>query len=166
MEKSSKRWRFVILLVVLGICLAFLRPTINWYFRTSEADQKLALQSLEKIKEYSVQQAAKDVKALEALAAANPGAELGEEYAWLAKAVKKNYKEYKKAVPEPLTLGAALSSFSLGRIAKNDEEKKNVASSIHAKLEFNRSAIASVVNPESEKKAEADKKAEPAKSEK
>ncbi|MBO7123439.1 MAG: protein translocase subunit SecD [Treponema sp.] len=134
MEKSSKRWRFVILLVVLGICLAFLRPTINWYFRTSEADQKLALQSLEKIKEYSVQQAAKDVKALEALAAANPGAELGEEYAWLAKAVKKNYKEYKKAVPEPLTLGAALSSFSLGRIAKNDEEKKNVASSIHAKL--------------------------------
>ena len=134
MEKSSKRWRFVILLVVLGICLAFLRPTINWYFRTSEADQKLALLSLEKIKEYSVQQAAKDVKALEALAASNPGAELGQEYAWLAKAVIKNYKEYKKAVPEPLTLGAALSSFSLGRIAKTDEEKKNVASSIHAKL--------------------------------
>lgn len=134
MEKSSKRWRFVILLVVLGICLAFLRPTINWYFRTSEADQKLALQSLEKIKEYSVQQAAKDVKALEALAASNPNSPLGEEYAWLAKAVKKNYKEYKKAVPEPLTLGAALSSFSLGRIAKTDDEKKNVASSIHSKL--------------------------------
>ena len=90
MEKSSKRWRFVILLVVLGICLAFLRPTINWYFRTSEADQKLALQSLEKIKEYSVKQAAKDVKALEALAASSPDSPLGEEYAWLSKTVKKN----------------------------------------------------------------------------
>jgi preprotein translocase subunit SecD len=134
MEKSSKRWRFVILLVVLGICLAFLRPTIKWYFKTSEADQKLALQSLEKIKEYSVKQAAKDVKALEALAASNPSAPLGEEYAWLAKAVKKNYKGFKKAVPEPLTLSAALSSFSLGRIAKTEDEKKNVAASIHAKL--------------------------------
>ncbi|MEE3411180.1 MAG: protein translocase subunit SecD [Treponema sp.] len=134
MEKTSKRWRFVILLVVLGICLAFLRPTINWYFRTSEADQKLALQSLEKIKEYSVKQAAKDVKALEALAASNPNADFGEEYAWLLKTVKKNFKEYKKAVPEPLTLGAALSSFSLGRVAKNDEERKNVASSIHSRL--------------------------------
>ena len=131
MEKTGKRWRFVILLVVLGICLAFLRPTINWYFRTSEADQKLALLSLEKIKEYSIQQAAKDIKALEADAAANPGAPLGENYAWLLKSVKKNFKEYKKAVPEPLTLGAALSSFSLGRVAKTDEEKKSVASSIH-----------------------------------
>ncbi len=134
MEKSSKRWRFVILLVVLGICLAFLRPTINWYFRTSEADQKLALLSLEKIKEYSVQQAAKDVKALEADVAANPGAALDENYAWLSKSVKKNFKEYKKAVPEPLTLGAALSSFSLGRVAKTDDEKKNVAASIHQRI--------------------------------
>ena len=134
MEKSSKRWRFVILLVVLGICLAFLRPTINWYFRTAEADQKLALLSLEKIKEYSVQQAAKDVKALEADVAANPGSELGEKYAWLLKPAKKNFKEYKKSVPEPLTLGAAMASFSLGRVAKTDDEKKDVASSIHQKL--------------------------------
>ncbi|MCR5046973.1 MAG: protein translocase subunit SecD [Treponema sp.] len=134
MEKSSKRWRFVILLVVLGTCLAFLRPTINWYFKTSEADQKLALMSLEKIKEYSVQQAAKDVKALEADVAANPGAELGEKYAWLSKSVKKNFKQYKKSIPEPLTLGASLSSFSLGRVAKTDDEKKNVASSIHQRL--------------------------------
>ena len=114
--------------------MAFLRPTIKWYFKTSEADQKLALLSLEKIKEYSIQPAAKDVKALEADVAANPGAELGDKYAWLSKPVKKNFKEYKKAVPEPLTLGAALSSFSLGRVAKTDDEKKNVASSIHQKL--------------------------------
>ena len=56
MEKGNKGWRFAILLVVLALCLAFLRPTIAWYFRTSEDAQRLALMSLEKIKEYSMEQ--------------------------------------------------------------------------------------------------------------
>ncbi len=134
MEKGSKRWRFVILLVVIAVCLAFLRPTINWYFRTSEADQKLALMSLEKIKDYSMQQAGKDVKALEAAAIADPSASVGGENAWLVKEAKKNYKEFKKPLPAQFTLGSVLSSFSLGRIAKTDDEKRMVASSIHQHL--------------------------------
>ncbi len=134
MEKGNKGWRFAILLVVLALCLAFLRPTIAWYFRTSEDAQRLALMSLEKIKEYSMEQADKDVKALEQAAIANPGADPGETYAWLAKQAKKNYKAFKKPVPENLTLGAILNSFSLGRNANTDEEKKNVASSIHQQL--------------------------------
>lgn len=134
MENKSKRWRFVILLVVLALCLAFLRPTIAWYFRTSPEAQSLALKSLEKIKEYSMEQAAKDVKALEYAAAANPSAQPDEKYAWLEKEAKKNYKEFKKPLPQQFTLGAVLSSFSLGRIAKSDDDKKAVADSIHQQL--------------------------------
>lgn len=134
MEKGSKRWRFIFILLVLALCLVFLRPTIAWYFKTSPEAQQRALLSLEKIKEYSIEQAAKDVKILEDAAASNPSALPGEKYAWLAKEAKKNYKEFKKSVPENFTLGTILSSFSLGRNAKTDEEKKNVASSIHQQL--------------------------------
>lgn len=135
MEKGSKRGRLVLLLVVLAVCLAFLRPTINWYFRTDEARQKLALMSLEKIKEYSLSEASKSVKALEAAAAANPSAEPAEDYKWLEKEAKKNFKTFKKPVPESWTYSAVLSSFSLGRNAKTDDEKRAVAASIHSKLQ-------------------------------
>lgn len=134
MEKGSKRTRFVILLLVLGLCLVFLRPTIKWYFGTAEADQKLALQSLEKIKDYSIVQASKDVKALEAVVAKDPSAAAGDEYSWLVKEAKKNYKKFKKAVPQNMTMGDVLSSFSLGRVAKTDSEKQAVAASIHQQL--------------------------------
>lgn len=97
MEKGNKGWRFVILLVVLALCLAFLRPTIAWYFKTSGEAQRLALMSLEKIKEYSNEQAAKDVKALEQAAVANPDAEPGEDYAWLVKQAKKKLQGFQKA---------------------------------------------------------------------
>ncbi|MDE5776229.1 MAG: protein translocase subunit SecD, partial [Treponemataceae bacterium] len=134
MEKGNKGWRFVILLVVLALCLVFLRPTIAWYFRTSSDAQRLALMSLEKIKEYSMEQAGKDVKTLELAAVANPDLEPGENYAWLVKQTKKNYKAFKKPVPEKFTLGAILNSFSFGRNANTDEEKKEVASSVHRQL--------------------------------
>lgn len=134
MEKGSKGWRFVILLVVLALCLAFLRPTIAWYFKTDADAQRLALMSLEKIKEYAMEQAVKDVKSLEQAAVANPDADPGEQYAWLSKEAKKNYKAFKKPVPDPMTLGVILNSFSLGRNANTDEEKKNVAASIHRQL--------------------------------
>ncbi len=134
MEKGSKRYRFVILLLALGLCLVFLWPTISWYYRTPAESQKLALMSLEKIKDYSVEQAAKKVKALEASAAANPTAVVDEEYAWLVDEAKKNYKLFKKPVPAEMTLSEMLSSFSFGRNVKTDDDKKAVADAIHSHL--------------------------------
>jgi len=43
----------VIVLAVLGLCFAFLYPTLKWYFWTNQEDKALALASREKIKDYS-----------------------------------------------------------------------------------------------------------------
>src|SRR5574344_1436796 len=111
-RKMSKKSRLFIILAVLAICFAFLWPSISWYARTPKEMQALALGSLEKIKDYSSAQAAKDVKALKAEAKATPDATLTNDQQWLAKAAKKNYKEMEEKLPSPLTIKAALVSFS------------------------------------------------------
>ena len=108
----SKKSRLFIILAVLAVCFAFLWPSISWYARTPEETQKLALGSLEKIKDYSSAKAAQDVKELKALVAENPNAALTKDQKWLAAAAKKNYKELKEKVPSPLTLTGALDSFT------------------------------------------------------
>ena len=49
----NKTKRFLIVLAVVGVALAFLWPTINWYFLTPKADQALALGSREQIRDLS-----------------------------------------------------------------------------------------------------------------
>ena len=53
----KKRNRFLLILAVLGICFFCLSPSINWYYRTPEAEKTIALASLEKIRDYSIEQA-------------------------------------------------------------------------------------------------------------
>ncbi|MCQ2582881.1 MAG: protein translocase subunit SecD [Treponema sp.] len=107
----SKRSRFVILLAVLGICLAFLWPSISWYGRTPKEVQSLALGSTEKIKDYANAKASEDVRTIKALAK-DSSAKLGEEFAWLEKAAAKNYKKLGEKVPSDMTVSDVLKAFS------------------------------------------------------
>ncbi len=108
----SKRSRLILILVVLGVCFAFLWPSLGWYVRTPKEVQALALGSLEKIKDYSNVMASADVNALKKLARENPSAAVPEQYAWLEKAARKNYKDDKKSVPSPLTVRDVLLSYT------------------------------------------------------
>lgn len=119
----NKRSRFIIILVVLAVCFAFLWPSISWYARTPKDEQTLALGSLEKIKDYTVVKAKGESEKLIALAKVNPEAVLDSpNYDYLVKAAKKNYRENAKAykaagleapkTPEVMTIGAILDSFS------------------------------------------------------
>lgn len=108
----NKRSRFLLILVVLGVCFAFLWPSISWYMRTPKELQNLALGSLEKIKDYSNVQASADVKELKALARSNPAATLPEQFAWLEKAAAKNYKDAGSSVPASMTVRSALESYT------------------------------------------------------
>ena len=108
----SKRSRFILILAVLVVCFLFLWPSISWYALTPKEDQALALSSLEKIKDYSSQMAADSVASLKAAMKANPAAEIGEEYSYLLKEAKKNYKALGKDVPSPMTIRDVLVSFS------------------------------------------------------
>lgn len=107
----SKKGRLFIILLVLAMCFVFLWPSICWYARTPKDDKALALSSLEKIKEYATFMAENDVEALRQSAKASD-AEIPAGSDWLVKAAKKNFKDMGKEVPSPLTLRAALETFS------------------------------------------------------
>lgn len=107
----SKRSRFLLILVVLGLCFAFLWPSISWYIRTPKEMQALALGSLEKIKDYSNVQATATVNELLSLAKSSPDAALPEEYLWLEKVTAKNYKDMGKSVPSPMTVTNVLDGY-------------------------------------------------------
>ena len=118
----NKRSRFIIVLVVLAVCFAFLWPSISWYARTPKDQQTLALGSLEKIKDYTVVKAKEESDKLIAIAKANPETLLDPSYDYLVKAAKKNYKESAKAykaaglkapeTPAVMSVGAILDSFT------------------------------------------------------
>lgn len=108
----SKRNRFLLILVVLAICFAFLWPSLSWYVRTPKEVQALALGSLEKIKDYSIEMAVQDVDILKKQALADPSALLPAQYKWLEKNAVRNYKDMDKAVPSPMTVRDALTSFA------------------------------------------------------
>ena len=118
----NKRSRFIIVLVVLAVCFAFLWPSISWYARTPKDQQTLALGSLEKIKDYTVVMAKEESDKLIAIAKANPETLLDPSYDYLVKAAKKNYKESAKAykaaglkapeTPAVMSVGAILDSFT------------------------------------------------------
>ena len=107
----NKRSRFLLILVVLGICFLFLWPSISWYIRTPKEVQALALGSLEKIKDYSNIMASNDVKELKSLYFSTPDEVLPENFSWLEKVAKKNYKALKQTAPSPMTIKGAVNSF-------------------------------------------------------
>ena len=107
----NKRTRLVILLAVLALCFVFLWPSICWYGRTPKEVQQLALGSTENIKNYSENQAAEDVRAIESLISQDPDALLAEEYNWIKKDVSKRYKVLDKKMPSELKLSDVLSVY-------------------------------------------------------
>ena len=108
----SKRGRFLLILVVLGLCFVFLWDSLQWYAYTPKEDQALALSSLEKIKDYSTTKAAEDVNVLLGVANKDPDTGLVEKFAWLEKVARQNYKDMGEPVPAKMTVSAVLDSFS------------------------------------------------------
>lgn len=106
-----KRTRFVIVLAVLGLCFAFLYPTLTWYFWTDKADKALALGSREKIKDYVINMTKADVDELIAAAKRGDAAPVQAKYEPLIAAAKKNLKSLGKGQPAVWTADAVLASF-------------------------------------------------------
>jgi preprotein translocase subunit SecD len=103
----SKRYRFFIVLVTIGICFVFLLPTIRWYFLVPREEQALALGSREQIKTYASETAQADLQTL--IEAARSGADVPERLSFLVAQAKKNNRDLKNAVWDART---TLSSFA------------------------------------------------------
>ncbi|MGP1587851.1 MAG: protein translocase subunit SecD [Treponemataceae bacterium] len=108
----KKRNRLLIVILVIVACFSFLWPSISWYGLTPKEEKALVTSSLEKIKDFSRIQAGEDVVKLEAMTRDNPDADLPDEYKYLIKIARKNYKSYGKKMPKDVNLKNILSGFS------------------------------------------------------
>jgi preprotein translocase subunit SecD len=108
----NKRSRFLIVLVVLGVCFAFLWPSVKWYYATPKEDQALALGSREKIKDYARNMAVADLRQLMEDARADKQVAVDVKFAALTAEAEKNFKAMKQAAPSVWTARLVLSAFS------------------------------------------------------
>ncbi|HRZ65140.1 MAG TPA: protein translocase subunit SecD, partial [Spirochaetia bacterium] len=114
----SKIRRLIIVLVVIGIALAFLWPSISWYFFTPKEDQAIAVGSREQIREYSRRMASKDIAELKAQAAAGDEKPLdAARLDAVIESARAAYKDEGKDLPKAWTATSALAAFANERAA-------------------------------------------------
>jgi preprotein translocase subunit SecD len=119
----SKRYRFIIVLITMAICFVFLFPSIRWYFLVPKDKQAQALESREQIKSETSRKAQAAFQQLWSLAA-QPGAEVPEEFSFLTAKAKKLYRKAKRSAPAQWDVKAVLSAFSSRREALEAIESK------------------------------------------
>jgi len=118
----SKRYRFFILLAVLGVCFLFLWPTLRWYFFIPRDQQALALESRQQIRTYASQTALADLQRL--ISAAREGEAVPSDLSFLTNVAKKQYKSAKQPLPESWNARNVLEAFSNRREALEAIETK------------------------------------------
>jgi preprotein translocase subunit SecD len=106
----SKRYRLIIILVIIAVCFVFLLPSIRWYFWVPKLEQTRALASREQIKTYSSQTAQVDLENLIGLA--RSGGALPQELDFLVPQAKKIYKSAKQPLPDTWDAKSVLAAFS------------------------------------------------------
>jgi preprotein translocase subunit SecD len=105
----KKRYRFLLVLILLAIGFWFLWPSIRWYFLVPQADKEIAESSRNRIKEYSQDEAITAVDRMLALPAGDP---LPTEFSYLAAEAKNRYRSAGKPVPAQWTMGEVLSAWT------------------------------------------------------
>ncbi len=107
----SKRSRFFVILLVLVIAGVFLYPTCKWYFMVPADKKDIALGSKEQIRNYAMSKAEKELEKIREMAKTDKNSEVPNEYKFLVKKAKVNYKNSKTETPSKWTIGEVLSSF-------------------------------------------------------
>ncbi|MCX7023279.1 MAG: protein translocase subunit SecD [Spirochaetes bacterium] len=118
----NKTKRFLLVLVVIGIALAFLFPSIKWYFLTPREDRALAVGTREQIRDYAWRMASTDLVEIEKLAKNGDKNVLPEKYEPLLVRARKQYRFLKKPVPATWDAAALLAAYESRRICINDFE--------------------------------------------
>jgi preprotein translocase subunit SecD len=134
----SKRYRLIIILIILAVCFLFLWPTLRWYFFIPRDQQALALETRQQIRTYASQAAQADLQKL--IEAARMDGTVPSELEFLTVAAKKLYKANKKQLPDMWTAKALLESFSSRREALETIESK-YRSDIFALKDLQKNAV-------------------------
>ena len=120
----SKIRRLIIVLAVFAVSLAFIFPTIQWYFLTPKEDQAIAVGSREQIRDFSRRMAYSALADLKAKALAGDTSDQSQKYDVVALVAKKAYKDAKRALPKDLSAGNLLAAFSNERAMFDAVEAK------------------------------------------
>jgi len=97
----SKRFRLLLILILIGVAFAFLYPTIKWYFLVPAEKRELSFASRNQIKLYAERKAADTLRELQNLDPAEP---LPEQYGFLTDKAKENYRTEGRSVPRVWTV--------------------------------------------------------------
>lgn len=139
-----KRARFVLILIVLGLCFVFLYPTLRWYFWTEKEDKALALASREKIRDYAETMARKDVDKLVELVISNPNDEVDAKYKPIVNQAKANRRSLGMDFPAKWTYVEIAKSFPV-------KQKDDIVPILHPVMErIYRDAILTTKNYQSD----------------
>jgi preprotein translocase subunit SecD len=114
----KKRYRFFIILLIVGICLIFLYPTARWYFFVPRDEQNLALGSREQIRDYARKTAGLDMQRL--IDAARRNEELPEDLAFLVPFARAENKKNKEADPEFWNAREVIRAINRRRAGESD----------------------------------------------
>ena len=134
----SKRYRFIIILVIIALCCVFLSPSVRWYFLTPALDQARALGSREQIKTYASQTAQVDLENL--ISVARNGGDMPADLAFLTDKAKKIYKDAKQSVPEKWDARTVLGAFA-SRSEALDAIESNYRDKIFALKDVQKNAV-------------------------
>ena len=118
----NKRFRFILILAVLGVCFMFLWPTVRWYFFTPRDKQAIAMETRQQIRTYASRSAQTDLQRL--IEASRNNENVPEVLEFLTTMAKKLYKTNKQPLPEAWTARAVLESFTSRREALEAIESK------------------------------------------
>lgn len=107
----SKRLRLLIILALIGVSVAFIAPTVRWYFFVSEEEEQLAAGSREQVRDYAQSRAEEDLEELRGLAAGDQSTPVPEEYRYLIPEARANFELVDREIPDAWTVATLLSSF-------------------------------------------------------
>jgi preprotein translocase subunit SecD len=105
----KKRYRFLLILAVIGVGFYFLWPSIKWYFLTPQSDKDIAESSRNQIKVYAQEMADEAVKKLVAVNVEDP---VPAEFRFLVPKAAMRYKDAKKSAPAVWKVRDVLSAYA------------------------------------------------------
>lgn len=107
----SKRFRFLVVLALIGVSVYFIYPTISWYFFVPEESKVLAASTREQVRDHAREEARRMLDDLTVLVADDEEAALPSEYRFLISYARDNYRLDDRALPSEWTVGNVLSAF-------------------------------------------------------
>ena len=105
----SKRYRFFVVLAVLGVCFLFLLPTLRWYLFVPREQQAMALLPRVQIRDYVIRQANVDVQRL--IQAMINGEDVPEDLAFVTAYARRMSRENRRLPREHWNARTVLDAF-------------------------------------------------------